>query len=232
MLRHRWSYSLVGCLLTPLCIAGTVQIDPRGESLYQQALPYLQQADSKLEAVQPNMSTLNAEEQQSLHLIEEAGALIQPAMALLEKAAVYDHPVALYRLGLIYLQIYPTGQAQQEACPLFEKSLARGFAPPAVPIASWCIPYTDRTEYQLALHAVEAVMPIYEKYFPQPGWTLECKPEATGMALSWGSSHDYQAEVYRLLGSTDRSRRAEYYQKAIDVNGCLRAKRWMEAMNR
>jgi len=118
---------------------------------------------------------------------------------------------------------------KEKACPLFERSLAQGFAPPALEIASWCLAFTDTPEYQNALQAMETSMPVYEKYFPQPVVRLECKPEEpVGFAMQWGDGRDYQAEIYRLQGDSNRARRLEYYQKAIDTNDCYKAKRRME----
>ncbi len=71
-------------------------------------------------------------------------------------------------------------------------------------------------------------MQIYEKYFPQPAVRLECKREQpVGLAMQWGSSHDYQAEIYRLQGDSNRAQRSKYYQKAVDINDCYSAKRRM-----
>ena len=43
------SFALLGCLLPQLCMADTFQIDPRGEARYQQAVSYLQQANSTIQ---------------------------------------------------------------------------------------------------------------------------------------------------------------------------------------
>ncbi|OPG72264.1 hypothetical protein B1219_19200 [Pseudomonas ogarae] len=226
---NRWSYTLIACLLPQLCVASTLHIDPRGESLYQEAVPYLLQANDKLVAVTADTPTTNEEERQrSLTLAEEGGALLKPAFTLLEQAAALDHPVAQYRLGLIYAMLSPSDVIKEKACPLFERSLAQGFAPPALEIAHWCLASTDRSEYQKALQAIETSMPLYEKYFPQPVVRLECKPEEpVGLAMQWGNVRDYQAEIYRLQGDSNRSKRLEYYQKAIDTNDCYIAKKRM-----
>ena len=82
--------------------------------------------------------------------------------------------------------------------------------------------------YQTALQATETSMPIYEKYFPQPVVRLECKPEQPkGLTMQWGSSRDFQAEIYRLQGNSNRAHRSEYYQKALDINDCYGVKRRM-----
>ncbi|BBH34080.1 hypothetical protein [Pseudomonas sp. St290] len=226
---NRWSFTLLACLLSQSGMANTLQIDPRGESLYQQAIPFLQQADSKLEAVTAETPTTSAEEKKrSLALAEEGGMLLKPAFALLEQAAALDHPIAQYRLGLIYVMLSPSEVITEKACPLFERSLAQGFAPPALQIAYWCLAFTDTPQYETTLLALETSMPLYEKYFPQPVVRLECRPEEpVGFAMQWGGSRDYQAEIYRLLGEKNRAKRSEYYQKALDINDCYRVKRRM-----
>lgn len=227
---NRWRYTLLACLLPQLSSASTLHIDPRAESLYQKAVPYLLQANSKLEAVTADTPATSEEERQrSLTLAEEGGLLLKPAFALLEQAAVLDHPVAQYRLGLIYVMLSPSEVIKEKACPLFERSLAQGFAPPALEIAYWCLAFTDTPEYQKALKATETSMPLYEKYFPQPVVRLECRrEEPVGFAMQWGDGRDYQAEIYRLQGDSNRAQRLEYYQKAIDINDCYRAKKRME----
>lgn len=222
-------YVLLACLLPQVCLAGAASIDPRAESLYQQAVPYLQQANSKLEAVPADMPTASAEDkQQGMLLIDQAGALMRPAMGLLEQAAALQHPVAEYRLALIYVMLYPSEEVKAKACPLLEHSLTQGFAPAALEISSWCLPFTDTPQYQAALHAVEDAMPSYAQYFPQPVVRLECRREQPqGLAMQWGSSSDYQAEIYRLLGDSNRAQRQAFYQKALDINDCYKAKRRM-----
>ncbi|MEN5305375.1 hypothetical protein [Pseudomonas sp. TWI628] len=229
MFLHRWSYVLLVSMLPQFCMASAFHLDPRGEKLYQQAVPYLQQANNKLEAVPTNAPSANAEEKErSMALVDEAGALLKPAITLLEQAATLGHPVAQYRLGLIYVMLYPSDVIKEKACPLFEQSLAHGFAPPALEISSWCLKFIDTPQYQTALQAIEVSMPIYEKYFPQPVVKLECRrEEPVGLAMQWGSSRDYQAEIYRLQGDSNRAQRTEYYQKALDVNDCYKVKRRM-----
>jgi len=232
MFLSRTSCALLACVLPSLCMAGTLRIDPNGESLYQQAVPFLLQANSKFEAVTADTPTASAEEKErSLALAAEGGELLTPAIALLEQAAALDHPVAQYRLGLIYVMLYPSEVIKEKACPLFQRSLAQGFAPPALNISYWCLAFSDTPEYQRALQATEASMPFYEKYFPQPAVRLECKrEEPVGLAMQWGGSRDYQAEIYRLQGESNRAQRTEYYKKALDVNDCYRAKRRMGIM--
>ncbi|MCE0463807.1 SEL1-like repeat protein [Pseudomonas uvaldensis] len=229
---NHWCYTMAACLLPQLCMASMLHIDPQGESFYQQAVPYLLQANSKFEAVTADTPAASAEEKErSLALAAEAGALLRPAMALLEQAASLNHPVAQYRLGLIYAVLYPSEVIKEKACPLFERSLAQGFAPPALNISYWCPAFTDTSEYQEALQAVEASMSFYEKYFPQPAVRLECWPdEPVGLAMQWGGSRDYQAEIYRLQGDSNRAQRVKYYQKALEVNDCYKAKKRLKIL--
>lgn len=229
MLIHRWSFALLASLLPPLCMGSPFQIDPRGESLYQQAVPYLEQANSKLEAIPSNFPTAsNEDRERSLAMADEAGLLLKPAISLLEQAAALEHPVAQYRLALIYVLLYSSDVIKEKACPLFEQSLVHGFAPPALEISSWCLAFIDTAEYRTALQAIETHSPLYEKYFPQPVVKLECRrEEPKGLAMQWGSSRDYQAEIYRLQGDSNRAQRWEYYQKALDINDCYKVKRRM-----
>jgi hypothetical protein len=145
-------------------------------------------------------------------------------------AGSFENEPRQYRLGLIYVMVYPSEVIKEKACPLFEQSLAHGFAPPALEISSWCLAYTDTPLYRAALPTIETSMPIYEEYFPQPTVTLECKPEEpVGMAMQWRSSRDYQAEIHRLQGGSDRARRLEYYQKALDISDCYTVQRGIGA---
>lgn len=78
----------------------------------------LSRISSKLEAIAANTPTASAEEKKrSMALADEAGALLKPAIALLEQAASVDHPVAQYRLGLIYVMLYPSEVIKEKACP-------------------------------------------------------------------------------------------------------------------
>ncbi|MEE1925340.1 hypothetical protein V0R50_26525 [Pseudomonas sp. 148P] len=232
MFSQCWRYTLAGCLLSPLCAADGFHIDPQADSFYQQAVPYLQKANSKFEAVTAITPGTSAEEKRrSLDSAAEAGETLKPAIPLLEQAAALDHPVAQYRLGLIYVLLEPNDVTREKACSLFERSLGRGFAPPALEIASFCPAYTDTPEYKLALQVVETSMPRYERYFPQPASLLECKRETPpGLGMQWGSSRDFQAEIYRLQGDGNRARRAEYYRKALDLNDCYKAKKRLAIM--
>lgn len=226
MLLHRPSRFLLACLLPPVCLADTFAIDPRSESLYQQAVPHLQEADKSLGAVDLKSPTPEIQAT-NRSLGAKASAELQIAVPLLEQAAAVEHPVAQYRLALIYLGYSPEGN-QEKACRLLEKSLSHGFAPPAVVIESACYAYADTPEYQAALEAVQVPAPSYESYFPQPAMNLACRrEEASGAGFQWATSRDYQAEIFWLLGAHNRAQRSEYAQKAVDINGCYKAGRWV-----
>jgi TPR repeat protein len=217
---------LLACVLSPVCLARTVEIDPRGERLYQQALPHLQDAEKNLQMVdfKSPASDIQATNRE---LGARANAQLQIAVPLLEQAAALEHPVAQYRLALIYLTYSPRG-SEEEACTLLEKSLGHGFAPPAVTIASACFAYTDAPEYRSALESVLVPAPTYESYFPQPAMNLACRrEEALGAGFQWATSRDYQAEIYWLLGVKNRAQRSEFAQKAFDINGCSKAQQWV-----
>ena len=223
---HHLSCFLLAYMLAPICLADTLEIGPRGESLYQQALPHLQDAEKNLQAVDLKSS---APEIQATNrsLGAKASAELQTAVPLLEQAAALEHPIAQYRLALIYLGYLPQG-TEEKACTLLEKSLSHGFAPPAVTIASACSAYTDTPEYQSALEVTQEPAPAYESYFPQPAMNLACRrEEASGAGFQWATSRDYQAEIYWLLGAHNRGQRTEYAQKAVDINGCYKAQRWI-----
>lgn len=226
MLLHRPSRFLLACLLPPVCLADTFAIDPRSESLYQQAVPHLQEADKSLGAVDLKSPTPEIQAT-NRSLGAKASAELQIAVPLLEQAAAVEHPIAQYRLALIYLGYSPEGN-QEKACRLLEKSLSHGFAPPAVVIESACYAYADTPEYQAALEAVQVPAPSYESYFPQPAMNLACRrEEASGAGFQWATSRDYQAEIFWLLGAHNRAQRSEYAQKAVDINGCYKAGRWV-----
>lgn len=219
---------LLAFVLVPVCLANSFEIDPRGEGLYQQALPHLLDAEKSLQAMVVNPKLRTPEVQATNRALgAKAGAQLQIAAPLLEQAAALEHPVAQYRLALLYLMSSPQG-FDEKACTLLEKSLGHGFVPPAVTIASFCYAYTDKPEYRPALESMQIPAPAYERYFPQPALALGCRrEEAMGAGFHWGTSRDFQAEIYWLLGAKDRARRSEYSQKAIDINGCFKGQRWI-----
>lgn len=227
MFINRWSGTLLGCLLSQLCLADTLQIDPRAESLYQQAVPYLKQAQDKLDVIPATPPTASAEVRARAEALSiEAGAFLKPAIKLLDQAVALDHPVAQYRLGLIYAIIYPLDAVQANACPLFERSVAQGFAPAALLIPSYCWAFSDTPQFQAALQGMQASMPFYEKYFPQPAVKLECRQEQpVGLTMQWGTSREYQAEIFLIQGDINRPLRTAFYQKAVEINDCYKAKK-------
>ncbi|WP_229632010.1 MULTISPECIES: hypothetical protein [Pseudomonas] len=207
-------------------MADTSAIDPGSERLYQQAVPYLQDADKNLQAV--DLRSANPEIQVRNRLLgAKAREQLQTAIPLLEQAAFLEHPVAQYRLALVYL-VYLPEIPQEKACTLLKKSLSHGFAPPALPIESFCYTFTDTPEYRPILESMQTSAPRYESYFPQPAMNLACRrEEASSAGFQWADSRDYQAEIYWLLGAHDRANRTEYAIKAVDINNCYRAQRWL-----
>jgi len=225
MLQHRYRFIFFVWLIPQVCLAALVDIDPQAEAKYQGALVYLKEADRNLEALvlKPLGEEMKAKNRA---LITEAGTQWKIAMPLLEQAAALEHPVAQYRLALIYMMAYPIEQSSEKACPLLKKSLERGFPPAAVAISVQCYTYSDTPAYQAALQSITDNPLNYQSYFPEPALMLPCRgsePETGG--FQWGTAQDYQAEVYRLMGAKIRARRGEYFQKAMDINGCEKAKR-------
>jgi TPR repeat protein len=222
----RLSCFILACVLQPVSLADTSVIDPSSERLYQQAAPYLQDADKNLQAVE--LRSPNPEIQaRNRALGVKASEQLKTAIPLLEQAAALEHPVAQYRLALIYLTYLPE-VSKEKACTLLKKSLSHGFSPPAVPIESFCYTYTDTPEYRSILQNMQPPTPTYESYFPQPAMNLACRrEEAPGAGFQWADGRDYQAEIYWLLGAHDRANRSEYAKKAVDINNCYRAQRWL-----
>jgi hypothetical protein len=215
-------------VMSDVCVAQEFHIDARSEALYQKALPYLQQAHSKLEAVPFNFPKANVEDKKrGLELSEEAGRDIGSAIPLLEQASELGHPVAQYRLALIYyLFNYSIDETRAKVCPLVQQSFAHGFAPSALIVSNACWDFPGEKDFNSNLKVVESNTAVYEKYYPQPAIQFECREKAPeGFAMPWGDSLDFQAEIYRLQGDRDRGRRKELYEKAIAINGCYKAKR-------
>ena len=215
-------------VLPYVCAAQGFRIDAHSEELYQKAIPYLQQAHSKLEAVPFNFPQANAEDKRrGLELSEEAGGFIASAIPLLEQASELGHPVAQYRLALLYyLFNYSIDETRAKVCPLVQRSFAHGFAPSALIFSNACWDFPGQKDFIFNLKNVISEAAVYEKYYPQPAIQFECREKAPeGFAMPWGGSLDFQAEIYRLQGDRDRGRRKEFYEKAIAINGCYKAKR-------
>ena len=81
-------------------------------------------------------------------------------------------------------------------------------------------------DYRQALERIPLNNTLYAPYYPQPAVRLECnRQQPQGLNMQWGRQRDFQAEVYRLLGAIDPSHDQAYYQKAVEINGCLPAQR-------
>jgi hypothetical protein len=210
-------------LLPLVALAGDpVIIDPHADLLYRQALPLLEKADAQSNALpldaQPN-------DQELIRKVQALDQTLQPAVALLQRAALLQHPVAEYRLALHYITHLPADQISAEACPLLHSSIVQGFAPAALEIVNWCPDLLQNGEYRQALEQVPARSSQYAGYYPQPAVRLLCMRERPqGLALQWGRQRDYQAEVYRLLAGLDANQRVSYVQKAMELNGCQAAR--------
>lgn len=217
MRSDRYLACLLG-LLPMLAVAVEPVIDPHADLLYRQALPLLEKADE-----QSNALPLDAapNDQELIRKVQSLDQTLQPAIALLQRAALLSHPVAEYRLALHYITHLPSDQIAAEACPLLRSSIAQGFAPAALEIANWCPELRGSIEYRQALEQLPARNSLYAGYYPQPAVRLQClRSQPQGLALQWGQQRDFQAEVYRLLAGLDPSQRASYQQKASDLNGC------------
>lgn len=200
-----------------------VHIDPHADLLYRQALPLLEQADSRDDSAGTLRTTVGGDPELSRQGQAMAHTL-PTAVALLKKSVELGHPVAQYRLALYYMTYLPAAQIPDAACPLLEASLKQGFAAPAPAIAAWCPPYNASSEYRSALEAIPNMATVYAPYYPQPATRLACsRSRPQGLDMLWGSQRDYQAEVYRLLGDLAPQHRQSLLQKAVDINGCVTA---------
>lgn len=225
---HALRSTLLLSFLPLFCQAKSVALNPKGEALYQQATPYLSEARAKLDAVPADMPRASAEvKKQGMTLIEAAGQQLKIAIPLLEQASALGHPVAQYRLALIYNYEVNTPETDPKVCPLLQQSVSQGFAPPALMVDIYCPEFAARADFLNALASVEANQERYAHYYPQPVSMLECQQQRmpTGLAMLRGDSQDFQAEIYRLQGDRNRAKRTWFYQKAVDLNGCPKAER-------
>lgn len=218
---------LVIALMPLAAQALDVRIDPHADLLYRQALPLLEQADSQDDGASSLRTAVGSDPE----LTRQGQALahtLPTAVALLKKSVDLGHPVAQYRLALYYMTYLPVAQIPDAACPLLEASLKQGFAPPAPAIATWCPPYNASADYRAALEAIPSMAPQYAPYYPQPTTRLACnRSQPQGLNMQWGRQRDYQAEVYRVLADLDPGHRQALLQKAVDINGCSTAQRWL-----
>ncbi|MDH0650123.1 hypothetical protein N5D48_22320 [Pseudomonas sp. GD03858] len=149
-----------------------------------------------------------------------------PALARLQQAAARGHAVAQYRLALYYFAYEPSADTAM-TCKLLTDSLEQGFAPAALRVNTDCIGYVDGPSYLPALRKALAELPQFARYYPQPAVGFECfKPNFKDNRLQWGDATAYQAELYRLLGYKagrgDSPQRREYWEHAVELNGCPR----------
>lgn len=228
MTNYALSRTLLLSFLPLVCQAQPVEFHPKGEALYQQATPYLNEARAKLDAVPADMPRANAEvKKQGMNLIEAAGQQLKIAIPLLEEASALGHPVAQYRLASIYNYEVNTPETDPKVCPLLQQSVSQGFAPPALMVNIYCPKFAASADFLNALASVEANQELYADYYPQPVSMLECQQQRmpTGLAMLKGDSQDFQAEIYLLQGDRNRAQRKLFYQKAVDLNGCPKAER-------
>lgn len=205
-------------LLPVAVVAAEPVIDPHADLLYRQALPLLEQAEAQSKALPMNAAPNDLE---LIRKVQSLDQTLQPAVALLQRAALLKHPVAEYRLALHYITNLPTAQIAAEACPLLRSSIAQGFAPAALEVANWCPELRNSSEFRHALEQVPTRDALYAGYFPQPAVRLIClRQQPQGLAMQWGRQRDFQAEVYRLLAGLDPSQRTAYAGKALEINGC------------
>ncbi|EDO26900.1 predicted protein [Nematostella vectensis] len=225
---HALPSTLLLSFLPLFCQAQPAAFHPKGEALYQQAAPYLNEARAKLDAVPADTPRANTEvKKQAMVLIEAAGQQLKVALPLLEQASALGHPVAQYRLALIYEYELNNAETEPKVCPLLLQSVGQGFAPSALMVDVYCPEFAASADFLSALASVEANQERYAHYYPQPVVMLECQQQKmpTGMAMLNGDGQDFQAEIYRLQGDHNRAQRNEFYQKAVDLNGCPKAER-------
>lgn len=208
-------------LLPLTALAGDPVIDPHADLLYRQALPLLEKAEAQSNALPLDAMPTDRELIRKVQALDQT---LQPAVALLQRAALLQHPVAEYRLALHYITHLPAGQIAAEACPLLRSSIAQGFAPAALEVVNWCPEVLEDSTYRQALEQVSTRSSMYAGYYPQPAVRLLCLRERPqGLAMQWGRQRDFQAEVYRLLAGLDASQRVTYAHKAMEINGCQAA---------
>mgnify|MGYP006183660743 FL=1 len=228
MSHHALLSMLLLSLLPFFCQAQPISFNAKAEEFYQQATPYLNDARAKLDAVPADMPRANAEvKKQAMVLLEAAGQQLKIARPLLEQASALGHPVAQYRLALIYKYEVNTPETDPKVCTLLQQSVSQGFAPPALMVNIYCPEFAASDDFLSALAKVEENQARYAHYYPQPVVMLECQQQRmpTGLAMLKGDSLDFQVEVYRLQGDHNRAQRNKFYQKAVDLNGCPKAER-------
>ncbi|QXI36733.1 hypothetical protein [Pseudomonas xantholysinigenes] len=216
-------------------VLGAYQPPGNSETDYRQAV-------ARLDAIEPQMMRMiqqlaeGASAQDLEPRLSQLRGEWTPALAQLQRAVDAGHAVAQYRMAL-YLFVYQPDAAVLDdpaQCTLLASSLEQGFAPAALRIANQCMGYVDGPAYAPALSKALADFSQFTGYYPQPAVTLECvKQDPKDIQLQWGTAPSYQAELYRLLGyAAERNSpaRREFWQKAVDLNGCPAIARRMDRL--
>ncbi|WDU64543.1 hypothetical protein LRS56_08775 [Pseudomonas poae] len=198
-----------------------------GEAQYQQAATLLKQSDAEYADL---MRSLLAKKPPADMEAKKANlALIQH---FLDESAQAGHPVAEYRLMLLY-QVYLVPGQEQAMCQLAVSSLEHGFAPAALYVDNACLDYVLSPKYIPALQNALSKMNDFARYYPQPAVWLTCGAPPSGVELQSGSENDYRAELYKVLATRTNRRtalalRTEYFKKALATNGCPYASKRLE----
>ncbi|WP_339421309.1 MULTISPECIES: hypothetical protein [unclassified Pseudomonas] len=197
---------------------------PPGEAHYQQAAALLKNSDAEYADL---IRSLLAKKMPAD--LDAKKASLAVTQQLLSESAQAGHPVAEYRLMLLY-QVYLVPGKEQEMCQLAVSSLEHGFAPAALYVDNTCLDYVLSPKYLPALQNALTKMDDFARYYPQPAVWLTCGAPPTGVELQSGSENDYRAELYKVLASRTNRRtalplRVEYLKKAVATNGCPNARK-------
>jgi hypothetical protein len=198
-----------------------------GEAQYQQAAALLKKSDAEYADLMRSVL-----EKKTSADVDVKKANLALTRQLLSDAAQAGHPIAEYRLMLLY-QVYMVPGKEQEMCQLAASSLEHGFAPAALYLDNACLDYVLGPTYVPALQNALTRQHDFARYYPQPAVWLTCGAPPTGVELQLGSENDYRAEIYKVLASrTDRKTamplRIEYLEKALKTNGCPFARKRLE----
>lgn len=198
-----------------------------GEAQYQQAAALLKNSDAEYADLMRSVLAKKTPAD-----VDEKKANLALTQQRLSESAQAGHPVAEYRLMLLY-QIYLVPGKEQEMCQLAISSLEHGFAPAALYVDNTCLDYVMGPKYMPALQNALAKMDDFAPYYPQPAVWLTCGAPPKGVELQSGSENDYRAELYKVLASrtnrrTARPLRIEYLEKALATNGCPNARKRLE----
>ncbi|MEW5545533.1 hypothetical protein [Pseudomonas soli] len=216
-------------------VLGAYQPPGNSEADYRQAVASLDAVEPQLMRMIQQLAEGTAAQDLEPRLSQLRGEW-SPALQQLQRAVDAGHAVAQYRMALYRFAYQPDAPVldDPDQCTLLVKSLEQGFAPAALRIANQCIGYVDGPAYAPALSKALADFSQFTGYYPQPSVTLECaKQDPKDIQLQWGDAPSYQAELYRLLGFAANRRsplRREFWQKAVDINGCPTIARRMDRL--